>query len=160
MEIRGLPLHALVVHAAVVLGPMAALLAIAFAALKSWRWALRWPSLVLSLAAVGAVLTAFLSGRDYLGDNPGLKASPAVATHSDRAQVLLWVILVYGLFAVVAAFTLSGPTALASGRGGMDERGAAVEWTVAGLLVASAVVMLVYVALVGDAGAQSVWRSG
>ena len=42
MEINGLPLHVLALHAAVVFGPLAALVAIAYAVLPSWRDRLRW----------------------------------------------------------------------------------------------------------------------
>ena len=41
MEINGLPLHVLVVHAAVVFGPLAALSAIGYVALPSQRDRLR-----------------------------------------------------------------------------------------------------------------------
>ena len=43
MEINGVPLHPLVVHAVVVFAPLAALFGIAYAVLPNWRWALRWP---------------------------------------------------------------------------------------------------------------------
>ena len=52
MEINGLPLHPLVVHAAVVFLPCAALLALVYAAVPRWRWAVRWP--MVGLTAVGA----------------------------------------------------------------------------------------------------------
>ena len=43
MEINGLPLHPLVVHAVVVLSPLAALGGLLYAAVPRWRWWLRWP---------------------------------------------------------------------------------------------------------------------
>ena len=49
MEINGLPLHPLVVHAAVVFGPLAALAALAYVVLPAWRDRLRWPMVVLAL---------------------------------------------------------------------------------------------------------------
>ena len=39
-----LPLHVLVIHLAVLVLPVAALVAIAHALLPKWRWLLRWPS--------------------------------------------------------------------------------------------------------------------
>ena len=54
MEIGGLPLHPLVIHAAVVFGPLGALSALGYAVLARWRDRLRWPMLVLALLATGA----------------------------------------------------------------------------------------------------------
>ena len=51
MTINGIPLHPLVVHAAVVLVPLAALLAIAYAVLPSRRWQTRTPAVVVALVA-------------------------------------------------------------------------------------------------------------
>jgi hypothetical protein len=44
MTFAGLPLHPLVVHAAVVLTPLAALLVVGSAVLPRWRWLTRWPA--------------------------------------------------------------------------------------------------------------------
>jgi hypothetical protein len=41
MELGGLPLHPLVIHAAVVFGPLAALCALGYALLDRWRERLR-----------------------------------------------------------------------------------------------------------------------
>ena len=48
MEINGLPLHPLVVHAAVIFGPLAAVAALAFL-VPRWRDRLRWPMVVLAV---------------------------------------------------------------------------------------------------------------
>ena len=53
--IAGLPIHPLVVHAAVVLGPLAALLLVIYVIKADWRMALRWPTV---LTGVGAGLSA------------------------------------------------------------------------------------------------------
>ena len=49
--IFGLPMHALVIHAVVVLVPLSALSAIAYVLRPAWRRVLRWPT------AVGAVVS-------------------------------------------------------------------------------------------------------
>jgi uncharacterized membrane protein len=66
MEISGLPLHPLVVHAAVVLGPVAALAALGYAAVGRWRDWLRVPMVVVALAAVASIVAAYLSGDSFL----------------------------------------------------------------------------------------------
>ncbi|HEY7042644.1 MAG TPA: DUF2231 domain-containing protein, partial [Nocardioidaceae bacterium] len=62
-EVHGLPLHPLAVHAAVVSVPLAALLGILFAIPKTRAWS-RWPLLLVSLGAVGAVYVAKQSGHE------------------------------------------------------------------------------------------------
>ena len=52
MQIAGLPLHPLVVHAAVVLIPLTALLTIGLAVLPRWRWLLRWPTAGASVLCI------------------------------------------------------------------------------------------------------------
>ena len=69
MEINGLPLHVLVVHAAVVLTPIAALAAIGYAVVPKWRDWLRWPVIVAVVVAVGTVWVAYLSGDDFRGSD-------------------------------------------------------------------------------------------
>ena len=74
MEISGLPLHPLVVHAAVVFAPLAALNALLYAAVPRWRWLLRWPLVVLTLVAVGSALVAAASGESLLESREGLES--------------------------------------------------------------------------------------
>ena len=78
MEINGVPLHPLVVHAVVVFAPLAALFGIAYAVLPGWRWALRWPLVAVTGIAVVTAFIATLSGQD-LADSSGLIALPEVA---------------------------------------------------------------------------------
>jgi cytochrome c biogenesis protein CcdA len=65
MNIAGLPLHVLVVHAAVVFGPLSALAALAYVAVPRYRDLLRWPTLVLVLVATAAIWLAFFSGESF-----------------------------------------------------------------------------------------------
>ncbi len=143
MEINGLPLHPLVVHAAVVFGPLGALLALGYVALPRWRGRLRWPTLGLALIAVGALLTAYLTGRGFLNSKPQLSGSPQVAIHVHRAKLLLWATIVFGILTAGATAT--------------HERVDALGTALRVLLGVSAVALLVLVVLTGDAGARAVW---
>jgi hypothetical protein len=160
MELNGLPLHPLVVHAAVILGPVTALTAIAYAALPGWRWMIRWPMVGLAAATVGAVFLSKLAG-DALLDERFNNATTALAEeielHESRGQVLLWVSLAFLVIVVVAALTVGGPSALASGAGARDSRGTAVTAGVLGLVVVGAVALVVMTFLTGDTGARAVW---
>ena len=62
MEINGLPLHPLVVHAAVIFGPIAALTALAFL-VPRWRLRLRWPMVGLALVATASIVPRVLTDQ-------------------------------------------------------------------------------------------------
>jgi hypothetical protein len=160
MELNGLPLHPLVVHAAVILGPVTALTAIAFAVLPRWRWLIRWPMVALAVATAGAVFVSKLAGEALL-DERFSNATGALADqlelHEDRGTLLLWVALAFLVIAVVAALTVGGPSALASGAGARDSRGTAVTAGVLVLVVVGALALLVMTVLTGDAGSRAVW---
>ena len=143
MEINGLPAHGLVIHSAVVLGPIAALFALAYALVPRWRDRARVPMVVLAVIAGLCVVAAYLTGNDLLDNNPQLGQIPAVQTHEDRAVYALWLTIVFALVAVAAA--------------ALHRRGGAVRVVLSGLLALSAISVLVAVILTGDAGAQAVW---
>ena len=143
MEINGLPAHGLVIHSAVVLGPIAALFALAYALVPRWRDRARVPMVVLAVIAGLCVVAAYLTGDNLLENNPQLGQIPAVQTHEDRAVYALWLTIVFALVAVAAA--------------ALHRRGGAVRVVVSGVLALSAVSVLVAVILTGDAGAQAVW---
>lgn len=144
MEINGLPLHALVVHAAVVLTPLAALAGLLHAAVPRWRDRLRLPVAVGAVVAAAAVWTAYLSGEQLTEVNTyGGPLAALVETHESRAGVFR---LVATGFAAVAVATA------------LLHRGAGVvRVLLAVLLGASSVATIVYAVLTGDAGAQIAW---
>jgi Predicted membrane protein (DUF2231) len=142
MEIRGVPVHLLVVHAAVVFGPLSATAALAYVGVPKWRDWLRWPMVVSVVMACGAIVAAYLSGKNFLGNNPGLENSE-VQTHADWGQRALWVTIGFAIIAVAACYyhNRTGP--------------ARTALNVA--LGVSALGTLVVVVLTGDAGARAVW---
>ena len=87
-----LPLHVLVIHLAVVVLPVAALTAIAFAVLPKWRWLLRWPALVLGLGALVCAFVAKKSGDAFVAAVPQLQKLVAAApvAGESAAVVLSW----------------------------------------------------------------------
>ena len=142
MEINGLPLHPLVVHAAVVFGPLAALAALA-SLVPRWRDRMRWPMLVLAVLATGALVVAYVSGGELLDSRPALRASPQVESHEALGEQMLWVSLAFGAFAILA--------------GWLHARTGALRVVVDVLLAVAAVVVLVWVFRTGEAGARAVW---
>jgi hypothetical protein len=143
MEINGLPLHPLVVHAAVIFGPLGALAALGYVCLPRLRDRFRLPMLALVVVAAGALLTAYLTGKGFLNSKPQLKSSPQVTIHTQRAGLLLWATIAFAVLTVGAQATHK--------RSDLVGRGVRV------LLGAAAVAVLVLVVLTGDAGARAVW---
>lgn len=155
MEINGLPAHPLVIHAAVVLIPLAAALAAIYAVVPRWRWSTRWPMVGLSLAALAAVVAAYFSGRDFLEHRPELE--PIVQPHEERAEILLYLTIVFVAVVLLSAFALGGPSALASGRGARGRHAHLIEWTLMVMLVIFAVSLILMTFQTGEAGARMVW---
>jgi hypothetical protein len=149
MEINGLPLHVLTLHAAVVLGPLAVLVAIAYAVLPSWRDRLRWVALVAVLVATVAIWAAFLSGEDFYESDrfAGVRgeARDRIETHEGYAETLR--LFTSGFAVVTIAATW------------LHARAGAVRYLLSALVVVGAVLTLVWTILTGDAGAQAVWGS-
>lgn len=135
--------------------PLSAVLAIVFAVMPRWRWLTRWPSAALSVAVVGLGFLATSSGESLEETTPGV--AKAVHEHAERGDALSWVLVGFAALAVLAAWAVSGTTALASGKGSWESRFPALEKAMPALLVLGAVAVLVMVVLVGDSGARAVW---
>ena len=148
-EFNGLPMHALVLHAAVVFAPLAALAGLAML-VPRWRPYVRWPFLVLSAVALGSVYVARESGEKLeaaLG--PQVAASPVgalIETHQDWALRLQIAVAV--LFVVAAVVVLVVPRVRA---GWMLPAALAV-------VVVSAVATAWFTYETGEAGAKAVWN--
>jgi hypothetical protein len=147
MNIAGLPAHVLVIHAAVIFGPLAAVAALAYVGLPRYRDRLRWPVLALAVVAVASIWASYVTGDDFFSSDRFANASGQlrenIETHEDYAGTLRWIASGFGIATVAATYL-------------HDRRG--TTRTVLGVLVAvTAVGTLVWVILTGDAGARSVW---
>jgi len=148
MEINGLPLHPLVVHAAVVFGPLAAAAAVTYAVVPRWRDRLRWPMLVVVIAATASIWAAYYTGINFRASKDFFNQPPVAAKidrHAHLAGILRWVTTALAVVAVLAAW--------------LHARTGVVRLVLSAGLVVAGVATLVYVALTGDAGAQTVWGS-
>ena len=145
MEINGLPLHPLVVHAAVVFGPLAALTALAYVVLPAWRDRLRLPMVVLALIGTGAITAAYFTGMNFFNSRPPeLQQLEILQTHRTRAIRLFWVTLGFGVLAVLAAW--------------LHTRTGVVRVVLNVLLGLAALAVLALAVLAGDAGSRAVWE--
>src|SRR5689334_10742605 len=87
-ELFGLPAHPIVVHAAVVLLPLAALGTLVCAAVPRWRRAYAPIALVLALVALGAVWLAQGSGEAL---EERVEETQLVEAHTEQGErVLPW----------------------------------------------------------------------
>jgi hypothetical protein len=146
-EINGLPLHPLVVHAAVFLGPLSALAAVGYIALPRHRDLLRWVAVVTVLLATGAIWAAYLSGDNFLDhggfDHFSQKIQDRIETHENYAHTLRWITSGFAAVTVLAAW--------------LHTRSGAIRVLMGLLVVAGAVLTLVWITLTGEAGARAVW---
>jgi hypothetical protein len=153
MDINGIPAHPLVVHAAVVFTPLAALAAVALI-VPRWRWVVRWPALVTAAVAAGSVQLAAMTGEDL---QHKVGRSSLIETHemwAGRLQAGMWVLAGVTL---VAFWTLPSVTPLRNG----EDKSAPLpilERPLVVLLPVLAVLVLILVVLTGDAGARAVWK--
>jgi hypothetical protein len=145
----GLPIHALVVHAAVILIPLAATLGILFLR-PAWRMTLRWPLVAAAAVATATAFVARQSGevlKESLGDQ--LKDNAAgriVERHQDLADRLwLWLLVFLAVTVVVALALPRLTTPLAGGAAAI-------------IVAALAVVVIVLVAYTGHQGSKAVWN--
>ena len=151
-----MPIHPLVVHAAVVLVPLAALAVITMA-LPRWRWLARWPALLTAAGAAGSVQLAALSGDDLkrrVGDSALIRTHEMWAGRLQAATWVLFGVTVVAFWALPHVTRLVGSTNRAAPLAG---RVAVLEKPLVVLLPVLAVVVLVLVVLTGDAGARAVW---
>lgn len=149
-KFNNLPVHPLIVHAAVVLTPLAALAAVAFAIVPRWRYVLRWPTVVASVAAFSTLFLARESGFPFKKRFTGATGVLAqrIQTHQHRASILFWLALVFVVLAVVVIWLL------AFRRSTLPP---AAQWGLSALLVVSAISVLVLVILTGEAGSRAAW---
>jgi uncharacterized membrane protein len=142
VDVLGLPLHPLVVHAAVVLVPLACLGALAVIASARARDRFGWLAVAFAVAAAGAAVTAKLSG-EALAQSLGGGIASLISTHRQWGELAPWP-------AVALAITLSA--------GLLVRSRSKPAWMAAAVLsVLAAVAALILVALAGEAGARVVW---
>jgi ABC-type branched-subunit amino acid transport system permease subunit len=147
--IWGLPAHALLVHAIVVLAPLTAVLEILCGFWPAARRRLVW--LVLALAAGTTVLTPITTeAGEWLKDQRGANVSPILQEHAERADWMIY----FSVALLVVAVALAVLHWL-EGRSDKPRTAATVVVAVVALVVG--VSSIVTVARIGHTGAESVW---
>lgn len=152
--IMGLPVHILVIHAVVVLGPIAALLAVAYAVRPAWRGRLRLP---LVLGAIATGVSGFVAGESgeqlehRLQSIGGADAASMALLHEhteagDLAKILC---LVFMVIALAVVFVL-----LPAGR---SARSKVLGLVGSAALILVSVAAIVSIGITGHTGAKAAW---
>jgi len=155
-KIGDMPLHPLVIHAVVFGIPLAVLLAVLFAFPKTREWA-RWP---LAIVVVGATVVTFVarqSGLAFeaaLGIKPGNPVGDLILQHSLLANQLFYIMIVFAAIGLINVFVIRKSTADSAGA----KQPAIIRIVLPILLVAAAIVALIWIVRVGDLGARAVWN--
>ena len=141
--VMGLPLHPLVVHAAVVLVPLVALAALAMSYWPSFSIKYGKPILILAVVAQLSLFIAKASGEPFEE-----RLGKEVERHADLGEIapLTFVPLLILLF-----------IRWRMDRSGANAGSANIRRLVSVLLALSAVLALVFIYLTGHSGAESVW---
>jgi uncharacterized membrane protein len=154
-QIDGLPVHILVIHAAVVFVPLLALGAIVFAVVPRWRSRIGWA--VIALAVISPIVT-FVSKEsgEKLYDRKvaeGVKGAflDSLNIHMNYGSQLFWWVLALGVVSLVM-------TILGLRSSGSLPR--VLEIVLAVVAIVLAVISVYYVYKTGDTGAHAAWGSG
>ena len=146
---NGLPLHPLVVHAAVVLTPLAALVALALVR-PSWRERLRWPAVAAVALAWGLVWLARASGTDLQTVNADFFQANEAARKSLDQHIAFADRLNYVLFTLLIVLVLFA---------WLTPKLARAAGTVGAVVIAVLALMVIgLVAQTGDLGARTLWN--
>ena len=140
--INGLPAHALLVHAIVVLAPLTALLAILCAVWPAARRRLVW--LVLGFAVGTTALTPLTTeAGEWLQHRIG--DSPAIQTHAELGNTMLYFAIALLVAAIlVAVLHVRTLKTVATA-------------VIAVVVIAASAATIVQVVRIGDSGAQATW---
>ena len=148
-EINGLPAHVLLVHAVVIVIPLAALLTVLSAL---WPAARRRLGIVTPIVALIALILVPVTQNAGSWLQSRLRKAPLIAAHAELGDTMLWFAI--GLF-VAALLAWGVPTLLTR-----NSRQAPPPWVgvvVAVVAIALAGASVVQVFRVGESGSKAVW---
>jgi hypothetical protein len=140
---QGLPLHALIIHATVVLVPLMAVLTVLVAVRPRLREKYAWWTFAGDVLATLLVWATMISGYDFKSDLGVGNNNPLINRHEQLGKQLIWFVLALAIAALLVALT--------------TKRGAGLAMGATLLSAVAAVLVLIWVVRVGHAGAEAVW---
>lgn len=148
---HGLPIHALVLHIAVVLAPLSAVLGLAFVVPK-WRRIIGWPLVAVAAISAATLFVAKESGQDLRASlgaqltSPGNLSGALVARHQMYADRLVLAGTVLFVLSLIAVLLRRRTDVVALG------------WVAGAVVAVGAIVVMVLTYQTGEAGAKAVWN--
>ena len=154
-QIGGLPVHVLVLHAAVVFVPLLALGAIVYALVAGWRPRIGWAVVLLAIVAPVCAFVTRESGLKLydrvIARGTSAKGRELLDQHMHFGTMTMWYTIALGAVTLAMAYvTLRRP------RRPLPR---AVDLGLAVIMVILAGISGYYVLRTGDSGANAVWGS-
>ncbi|MFI7547497.1 DUF2231 domain-containing protein [Actinoplanes sp. NPDC049599] len=153
-SVNGLPAHILLVHAIVVLLPLAALLLVLTAAWPAARRRLAAPNAILSVLVVVLVPVTTSSG-EWLEHR--VTGSELLHDHAELGETALWVALPVAVLALLIWWRQREETGTTGRRTYLAPASVTVTRVVAVLALVSALAAGYDTYLIGDSGAKAAW---
>jgi hypothetical protein len=155
-ELLGLPAHPLIVHAAVVFGPLLVGAVIVYALVPPVRKWISWAVLGSAVIAPITLWLAKLSGDAFLERQVSRGAGPEfvqqMRQHQEFGELTAWYGTALGVVALVLVFVASSAARRPANTGSQ-----VLTYGLAVISVAAAVVTGYYVYKTGHSGAVNVW---
>ena len=151
-QVNGLPVHILVLHAAVIFVPLLALGSIVYAVAKPWRAKTGWAVALLAIAAPVSATVSKLSGTELYNRllDQGMSGPGKVILddHMNYGTITMWLSIALGVVTLaLVALTVRAGASLPK----IADLGFAV------VIVVLAALTAFYVFQTGDSGATAVW---
>jgi MFS superfamily sulfate permease-like transporter len=151
-QVGGLPVHALILHAAVVLIPLLALGAIVYAVVPRWRPRIGWAIILLAIITPVTALVTMESGQKLFGrllaNGVSGRGKEILDQHMRFGTLTFWFTLALGVVTLVMVL-------FTQRRSARLPRTAHVGLAV--IMVALAAISGYYCFRTGDSGAHAVW---
>ena len=153
-QFNGMPVHVLLVHAAVVFVPLLALSAVIYALVPRLRSRIGWVAALLAVGAPLSALFAKLSGEAFMerlaSSGMNAEAMKPIVSHQGYGDLTFWFALALGVVTGIMIY-LTGRGANGTPLPRIADLGIAV------VVVALAAFTGYFVFMTGDTGATAVW---
>lgn len=146
-EFSGLPLHPLVVHAAVVFVPLLVVVSLAYALVPRWRSRLGWLAVALAVIAPLSAVVTRQSGNALADRLYGGTIQGDLANHQNYGTMTMWVSIALGVLTLALVWLR---------RSSSVPGWLTIALTV--LVVVAAGAAITYVVLAGDLGSRIHWE--
>ena len=151
-QINGLPVHVLVLHAAVVFVPLLALGAVVYALVGPWRAKIGWAVLLLGIVAPICTFVTKESGEKLydrlIAQGLSGKGKEILDDHMGFGTNTFWFTLSLGVVSIVMVVLT---------RGGSGSSPKVVQWVLSAAMVVLAAFTGYFIFRTGDSGATAVW---